>query len=108
MNQAYLREVLVPTHVEIIIAGDGKKVVELVKENPSVDLILMDIKMPVMDGLTATRVIKEHHSEIPIIAQTAYAFNADKDQALEAGCDDYITKPTERENLLKMIDKFLD
>ena len=63
------------------------------KNNPDIDLILMDIKMPDMNGYDATRKIREFNSEVIIIAQTAYAFSDDKEKALNAGCNDYISKP---------------
>jgi len=70
-------------------------------------LILMDIKMPVIDGLEATRKIRKFNSEIPIIAQSAYALAGDAEKALSAGCNDYVTKPVNRKVLLKIINKWL-
>jgi CheY-like chemotaxis protein len=66
----------------------------------------MDIKMPFMNGLDATRKIKQHFPHLPVIAQTAYAMNEDKVKASEAGCDDYITKPIKKAELLALIDKY--
>ena len=77
------------------------------KFNEDIDLILMDIKMPEMDGLTAARKIREKSISVPIIAQTAYAMSEDKNKCLNAGCNDYLTKPINHKLLLTTIDKFL-
>ena len=66
----------------------------------------MDIKMPRMDGLEATRIIRSYSKEIPVIALTAYAFETDKEQAFEAGCTDFVTKPVSREALEKALGKY--
>ena len=71
------------------------------------DLILMDIKMPVMDGLEATRQIREAGSSVPIIAVTAYAYDSDRAKALDVGCDDYIAKPLTGDVLKKKLRKHL-
>ena len=81
-------------------ASNGKEAVELYKQHPDVDAILMDIKMPIMNGLDATREIRQLNKQVPIIAQTAYAFVEDRENALGAGCTDFLTKPTSRENLM--------
>ncbi len=67
---------------------------------------MMDIKMPVMDGLEATREIKTFRKELPVIALTAFAMSGDEQRALEAGCDDYLTKPLSREELIKKLKIF--
>jgi CheY-like chemotaxis protein len=67
----------------------------------------MDLKMPVLNGFKATEEIKQTHKNIPIIAQTAYALSGDREKAIEAGCDEYISKPIEKEELIKLIAKFL-
>jgi CheY-like chemotaxis protein len=68
---------------------------------------LMDIKMPVMDGYEATRLIKKIRPELPVIAQTAYALSQERKQALEVGCDNYISKPIDREIFMKLLNSFL-
>jgi CheY-like chemotaxis protein len=67
------------------------------------DLVLMDIKMPVMDGLEATRRIKEAHPELPVVALTANAFDSDRQMAQEAGCVGFLSKPVNREECMKLI-----
>ncbi|MCD4834110.1 MAG: PAS domain S-box protein [Bacteroidales bacterium] len=103
----YLREILSNRKIKQLLAKDGKQAVEMFNENPDIDLILMDIKLPVMDGYTATREIKKIKSDIPVIAQTAYAMFGDKEKALKAGCDDYIAKPISEENLISLLEKYL-
>jgi len=91
---------------ELIHANNGKEAVEKFKEY-SPDLILMDIKMPYMDGLEATRIIRESSADVPIIALTAFAFDADKKRAMEAGCNDFLTKPVAKSVLEETIEKYL-
>ncbi len=91
---------------EIIHARNGNEAVEISK-NRDIDLILMDIKMPLLNGIEATKLIKNLKPELPIVAQTAYATEADKLEALMAGCDNYISKPIDRNNLHEIIMKYL-
>ncbi len=106
-SYSYLEALLLDEGFILIHANNGFEAVSLFKENPDVSLILMDIKMPEMDGLQATREIRKFNSDIPVIAQTAYALPADMQTALDAGCNDYISKPVKGESLLKAIRKAL-
>ena len=90
---------------KLIRARDGREAVDMYKENHP-DLIFMDIKMPYMDGLEATRLIRGYSKDIPIIALTAFAFEADRERAIEAGCNDYLTKPVSQEAIEKILDKY--
>lgn len=87
-------------------AKNGQEAVDMV-DKEAFDLVLMDIKMPIMDGLEATKAIKEKHPELPVIALTANAFDSDRQLAIEAGCDDFLSKPVSSELCLKTINKFL-
>ena len=87
-------------------AKNGKEAVEMVEQG-SFDLVLMDIKMPVMDGLEATSKIKEAHPDLPVIALTANAFDSDRQLALQAGCDDFLPKPVSSEKCLSAIRRFI-
>lgn len=87
-------------------AKNGQEAVEMANKN-SYDLVLMDIKMPVMDGLEATRKIKEAHPELPIVALTANAFDSDRQLALEAGCADFLAKPVSSDACLATIKNLL-
>ncbi len=107
VNNVYLKVILRENASEIYFASNGKEAVDLCLEHPEISLVLMDLKMPVMDGLTATRLIREFRHEVPIIAFTAYAMSGDEHRAMEAGCNDYLAKPVLKEELLKMIEKHL-
>jgi CheY-like chemotaxis protein len=80
--------------------------IETCRNNPDIDLIMMDIKMPVMDGYKATEQIRKFNKEVVIIAQTAYALMGDRNKALLAGCNDYITKPINKALLLNLVQKY--
>jgi CheY-like chemotaxis protein len=105
-NFRYLEMVLNKTKANIVWARDGIEAVEKCKEVEP-DLILMDIKMPNMDGLEATRQIKISHPEIPIIAQTAFAMENDERLSLEAGCNSYLSKPIKANKLMEVLSTFL-
>jgi CheY-like chemotaxis protein len=90
---------------DILKVRSGIKAIEMCKNHPDIDLILMDIKMPGMDGYEATRQIRQFNKSVIIIAQTAFALLGDKEKALKAGCNDYLTKPTPRDLLLATISR---
>jgi signal transduction histidine kinase/ActR/RegA family two-component response regulator len=90
---------------EIIEAKTGIEAVEICRNNPDIDLILMDIQMPEISGYEATRQIREFNKEVVIIAQTAYGLSGDREKAIEVGCNDYIAKPIKKEALLALIQK---
>lgn len=94
-NFQLLKILLKPFGAEIIRAWNGREALDFIMQDQSINLILMDLKMPEMDGFIATREIKKIRPTLPIIAQTAYALVGDKERALEAGCDLYICKPIE-------------
>jgi len=88
-------------------ASTGIETVEVCRNNPDLDFVLMDIKMPEMDGYEATRQIRKFNNEVIIIAQTAYALTGDREKALEAGCNDYIAKPFGQASLTALMEKHL-
>jgi CheY-like chemotaxis protein len=90
---------------EILKATTGIEAIEACRDNPDIDLILMDIRMPVMGGYEATRQIREFNNSVIIIAQTAYGLADDRKKAISAGCNDYVSKPIFREKLLSIIKK---
>jgi PAS domain S-box-containing protein len=92
---------------KIIFVDKGKDAVEMCRNMPDLDLVLMDIKMPGMNGYDATREIRRFNKDLVIIAQTAHAMLGDKEKAIQAGCNDYITKPIDKGLLIEMIDKLL-
>ena len=99
-----LSSVLEPRGAKVEIARNGSEAVEHLKKQPGVDLILMDVMMPEMDGLEATRLIRQlpHQASVPIIALTAKAMLDDRDQCLAAGANDYIAKPLDVDKLLSL------
>lgn len=103
-----LCEYLKESKLRILHAKDGKEAVSVVAEKNNLDLILMDIQLPGINGIEATRLIREMNKDIPIIAQTAFAMEEDKKQALEAGFSDFLTKPVNREIFLTIVKKFLN
>ncbi len=107
INYKFIETVLHETQAKILRANNGKQVIELCKTINKIDLILMDIKMPDVNGYQATKEIKELFSNIPIIAQTAFSMQDDKAKCLSVGCDDYIAKPIDIEILIKKIDAIL-
>lgn len=92
---------------EPLIARTGEEAVELCRNNPDIDLILMDIKLPVFSGYEATRQIRGFNTEVIIVAQTAYGMSSDREKAIEVGCNDYLSKPVDRLKLVTLIDKYL-
>lgn len=105
-NFKYLVALLKGTEVKIIRAKDGVQALEEFKNN-KIDIILMDIKMPLMDGIEATKLIRKINNEVPIIAQTAYVLDNDEKLTIAAGCSNYISKPIYRNSLLSLINKYL-
>lgn len=107
VNSNYLLlKTLIGNRCNLLWAKEGDEAVNLFKEHQP-DLILMDIKMPNMDGLEATHLIRSYSKEVPIIALTAFAFEADREKALEAGCNDFLTKPVAQSALEKVLDKYI-
>jgi signal transduction histidine kinase/CheY-like chemotaxis protein len=104
----YLRSALKRINCEVIWVENGEKAIEAVNNNTDIELILMDIRMPVMDGIEAITQIKRIRPDIPIIAQTAYAFSQERDQILMTGCEEYVSKPIETSKLMKLIDKYIN
>jgi PAS domain S-box-containing protein len=102
INWLYLNEILKKS-VKTINAVNGKQALDLLKKHPEISLVLMDIKLPDINGLELTRMIKEFSSSITVIAQTAFALSGDREKAIEAGCSGYITKPVDKEELLSLI-----
>ena len=93
---------------EVIKARTGNAAVEICRKNPDIDLILMDIQMAVLNGHEATRQIRQFNKDVVIIAQTAFALSGDREKAIEAGCNDYISKPIKKDELLSLIQKYMN
>jgi len=105
-NYQYLEELLSDSGFHILHAKNGQEAVDFCRNNSTIDLIFMDIKMPIMDGQTATKIIKEFRFDIPIIAQTAYALEIEREKFI-TDFDDYITKPISKQTLKEKLEKFI-
>jgi len=101
------KAILKETSFKYIIARNGLEAVEACREYSAISIVIMDLKMPVMDGYTATQNIREFRKDLPIVAVTAYAMIGDKEKAINAGCTDCITKPISPSLLLSSINKHL-
>lgn len=109
INFLYLETILKAdtNNYKILHAWNGEEAWQMFLDNPEIDLIFMDIKMPLMNGIEATEKIREINPDIPVIAQTAYSTPEEKKKAIAAGCDDFISKPISRESFEKIIADFI-
>jgi len=107
-NMEFLKIILKPTQAELIPAYSGKEVVKLYGTLASLDLVLLDIRLPDASGLDLAGEIKKTHPDLPVIAQTAYAMSSDKHKIKAAGCDNYISKPINKNKLLEMISGYFE
>ncbi len=106
-NYYFLYEAIKDTGVKVIWAKDGEETLEMFRENQDLDLVLMDIHMPLMNGYECTRIIKEERPGLPVIAQTAYAMSGEREVSREAGCNDYLSKPIKVSELLDTLARHL-
>ncbi|MCP4314015.1 MAG: response regulator [Bacteroidetes bacterium] len=108
VNFFYLKTIFKKTEAKIMRAKNGKEAVNIIREyDGDIDLVLMDLNMPVMDGYEAMMIIKSQHPEIKIIAQTAYTLTEDRNKCLRAGFNDYISKPINRVALFRLVNEIL-
>jgi two-component system, cell cycle response regulator DivK len=103
LNFLYLSGLFKLTGATVLRAPNGKEAVEVCEIDAKIDIVLMDLQMPVMNGYEATRRIKKFRPDLPVIAQTAYVQSEDRAHAVAAGCDDFIAKPIHSEELFKKI-----
>jgi len=106
-NFLFIKELLIDMNLKLIHAKNGQETVEICKSNSKIDLILMDIRMPIMDGHEAAKIIKKQKPELPIIAQSAYALEHERAK-YEGIFDDYLTKPINENDLKQMVMKYFD
>jgi PAS domain S-box-containing protein len=107
VSYAFLKELFQPTGADLYHAADGLEAVNQFRKNKNIDLVIMDIQLPEMDGFEATRIIRSLNSNIPVIAQTAFAMSDDKEKMKQAGFDDYISKPIDINKLLAIVNRWL-
>lgn len=106
-NLEFLRCLLSKRGATVYLANTGKKALEIIMQNKGIKVVLMDIRLPDINGLETTQKIKAIKPNIPIIAQTAYALYNDKEMCLEHGCDDYVSKPIDKDVLFKKINNYI-
>jgi PAS domain S-box-containing protein len=107
-NYRVLQMALRRTNINILRAENGQQAVDICKANKNINLVLMDLKMPEVNGIEATIEIKKLRPDLPIIAQTAYAMTEDKKTSIEAGCNDYLAKPIKSKVLISTLNKYLN
>lgn len=106
-NFLFLKFLMKVKQIPVIRAKTGQEAVEIFLDNRNIRLILMDMKMPDMDGFEATRIIRKSNPEIPIIAVTAFVMMGDEEKVRQAGCNDYLPKPFTPEQLFDVLQRFL-
>jgi PAS domain S-box-containing protein len=106
VNSLLLKRILQKKGLDVIVVTNGQEAVEACRQNKQISLVLMDLKMPVMDGFEATRHIKSFLPDLPVIALTAYAMGGDEKRVLEAGCNDYLTKPLNKDMLMRKLTQY--
>ncbi len=110
VNYIYLETILkdiMKLNCDILHAKNGREAVDICQSNIAIDIVLMDLKMPVLNGFLATKQIRKFRPYLPIIAQTAYSTIEDRKEAINIGCNDFISKPIEKEVIMNVIDNFL-
>jgi len=108
VSQYFFKKILKKTQANLFFVIDGIEAIHMINENTEIDAVLMDIRLPRMNGIEATRKIKEINPEMPVIIQTAYEMISAREEAFESGCDDFITKPINSKTLLSVLNKHLN
>lgn len=103
----FIKELFDPYEVELICVDNGQKAIETFRNNSAIDLILMDVQLPVLNGRDAMKQIKEINPDIPIIAQTAFAMSGDRERYLKEGFDAYISKPINVNEMIMLVEKLI-
>lgn len=107
VNQFFFEKALKKTRANLFIVRNGYEAIEMVRENNEIDLVLMDVRMPGIDGLETSRKIKQIVPELPIIIQTANALPSVRESALNCGCSEFVTKPIKIESLIAIMSNYL-
>ncbi|MCD4832964.1 MAG: response regulator [Bacteroidales bacterium] len=106
-NLEFLRRLLIKHGANVVVARTGEEAVNIVKANKQIQIVLMDIRLPDINGFETTRKIKKLKPNLPVIAQTAYAMYNDRELCLANGCDDYISKPLDKDILFEKINHYI-
>ncbi|HAH23753.1 MAG TPA: response regulator [Prolixibacteraceae bacterium] len=107
VSRFFFEKALKKTQANLFFVNDGIEAVNMINENTEIDVVLMDIRLPRMNGFEATSKIKEINPEMPIIIQTAYEMSSAKEEAIQCGCNEFITKPIKLQTLLALLQKHL-
>jgi len=107
INYSYLDILLKPTRAKILHAEKGEEAIALCRKKNLINIVLMDIRLPGINGFETTREIRAIRNDLPVIAQTAFATETDRQAALDAGCNDFIAKPIRANEMLDLIKKYL-
>jgi CheY-like chemotaxis protein len=105
-SRLYLNKILEKSGAKLLNASDGREAFDIVVKNQNIDLILMDLQLPVLDGYASTKLIRESGRKVIIIAQTAYGLTSDKEKMLASGFDDYLIKPISHNQLIEKLNLF--
>jgi len=108
INRFFFKSALRVTNVTILFANDGLEGINIALNNKNIDCVLMDIRMPVIDGYEAMIQIKKDRKNLPIVVQSAYALSNERKKAFDSGCDDYIAKPINLDTLFSTLKRFLN
>lgn len=108
LNWLFIKELLKGSNARLLWAKNGLEALEMMEQNQKVDLVLMDLKMPVLDGHEAIKIMKSNYKDTPIIAQTAHALEEEKQEILNSGCDAYLIKPLNIHKLVSVMENFMD
>lgn len=108
VNILFIQEILQPTGVNLLVARNASQTYEKIKASEKIDIVLLDIKIPEVDGYKIIKVLKKNHPRLPVIAQTAYALAEERKKILDSGFDDYISKPISKSSLFGIIARYLD
>ncbi len=106
ISRMLILKILQPFGQNVLIAETGLEAVDICRNNADLDLVLMDIQMPQMNGYEATKEIRKFDTEVVILAQTAFALEGDKSKTMEAGCNGYISKPIKKEELSNLLQHY--
>lgn len=107
VSRIYFKVALEKAQAEVIMAGDGREAVRLFQENEQIDLVLMDLNMPGLNGFEATKMIKALRPNVPVIAQSAYVMAGEELDSINAGCDEFLSKPVRLNDLFAMLERYL-
>ena len=107
VNYLFFKHLLKTSEIKLLWAKNGKEAIEIIHSNPEISMVLMDCKMPILDGYSSTRAIKELRPNLPVIAQTAFAMTDEIEKSREAGCNAYLSKPIKVKQLFDVLNKYL-